>query len=178
MHKVHYNRSMLLAAVLPLLLIMVSCLYLLMDGAAKARQSFLFGVLHSPYFFYPILTVIFIAFAQYATAPMGKLLRKKPALRWGSAGITLANGSRVAWAAITDIQLHQKRHQTHILIFLDHPLAFMDMQCHERHTTAHAHWKRFQTPIAIHCQELDIDAQVLLEALQSQHHQYHHCASK
>lgn len=177
MHKVHYNRSMLLAAVLPLLLIMVSCVYLLIDGAANVREKFLFGVLHSRYFFYPILTVIFLTFAQYATAPMRKLCRKKPALRWGHGGITLDNGSRVAWVAITDIQLHQQRKQTHILIFLDEPLAFLDMQCHERQLCAYQNWKRFQTPIAINCQELAIDAQTLHQVLQSHHHQYHHSCS-
>lgn len=164
---------MLLTALLPMLLIMVSSVYLILDGADVARERFLFGVLQSPYFFYPIIGIIAITFAQYSSKPLYKLLRKKPALRWGKAGITLANGSRVAWMAIQCIHMQQHKNQTYILIFLDAPLAFIDMQYKYRQVDARQHWKRFQTPVAICCNELDIDAQVLLKTLQSLHQKNH-----
>lgn len=173
MHQVYYNRSMLLAALLPMLLIVVSSVYLILDGAGVARERFLFGILSDSYFFYPIISIIAITFSQYAAKPLYKLLRKKPALRWGKAGITLANGSRVAWVAIQSIQMQQHKNQCHILIFLDEPLAFIDMQYKYRQVDARQHWKRFQTPVAIYCNELDIDAQILLKALQSLHQKNH-----
>ena len=62
MNQVYYNKSMLLAALLPMLLIVVSSLYLLLDGADAVRKTFLFGVLDSPWLFYPILLTIFLTF--------------------------------------------------------------------------------------------------------------------
>ena len=111
MNRVYYNKSMLLTALLPMLLIVVSTLYLLLDGADKIRDTFLFGVLDSPWLFYPVLLTLFATFAEYSWLSLRKVVRKKPAIRWGSGGVALAKDARVAWAAVENIELvkHKKK---------------------------------------------------------------------
>lgn len=157
---------------LPMLLIVVSSLYLLLDGADEVRHTFLFGVLQSPWFFYPILVVIFAAFAQYSWLSLRKIIRKKLALRWGKAGMTLPSDTRVAWAAVTHMELLCWQKKTFLLVYLDQPVAFVDMQYGERKNEAKHNCKRFHTPVAINCHELDTDAHVLLDALQWQYRQF------
>ena len=172
MNRVYYNKSMLLAALLPMLLIVVSSLYLLLDGADKIRDTFLFGVLNSPWLFYPVLVVIFVTFAEYSWLSLRKVVRKRPAIRWGSGGVALAKDSRVAWAAVERIEYRPHKKNPHILIHIDHPIAFMDMQMGARKAEAKRCFKKFNTPVAIACDELAVDAHDLYLALQSQHQRF------
>ena len=172
MNQVYYNKSMLLTALLPMLLIVVSTLYLLLDGADAVRKTFLFGVLDSPWLFYPILLTIFLTFVQYSCPSLRKLLRKKPAIRWGTGGVALAKDARVAWAAVEGVELVEHKKNPYILLHIDHPFAFMDMQVGERKTEAKQCYKLFNTPVAIACAELAVDAHDLYLALQSQHQSF------
>ena len=172
MNQVYYNKSMLLTALLPMLLIVVSTLYLLLDGADAVRKTFLFGVLDSPWLFYPILLTIFLTFVQYSYPSLRKLLRKKPAIRWGAGGVALAKDARVAWAAVEGVELVEHKKNPYILLHIDHPFAFMDMQVGERKTEAKQCYKLFNTPVAIACSELAVDAHDLYLALQSQHQSF------
>ena len=90
MNRVYYNKSMLLTALLPMLLIVVSTLYLLLDGADKIRDTFLFGVLDSPWLFYLFLMTLFVTFADYSWLSLRKVVRKKPVIPWGNGGVALA----------------------------------------------------------------------------------------
>ena len=123
MNRVYYNKSMLLTALLPMLLIVVSTLYLLLDGADKIRDTFLFGVLDSPWLFYPVLLTLFATFAEYSWLSLRKVVRKKPAIRWGSGGVALAKDARVAWAAVENIELVKHKKNPYILLHIDHPIA-------------------------------------------------------
>ena len=172
MNQVYYNKSMLLTALLPMLLIVVSTLYLLLDGADAVRKTFLFGVLDSPWLFYPILLTIFLTFVQYSYPSLRKLLRKKPAIRWGAGGVALAKDARVAWAAVEGVELVEHKKNPYILLHIDHPFAFMDMQVGERKTEAKQCYKLFNTPVAIACAELAVDAHDLYLALQLQHQSF------
>ena len=172
MNQVYYNKSMLLTALLPMLLIVVSTLYLLLDGADAVRKTFLFGVLDSPWLFYPILLTIFLTFVQYSYPSLRKLLRKKPAIRWSAGGVALAKDARVAWAAVEGVELVEHKKNPYILLHIDHPFAFMDMQIGERKTEAKQCYKLFNTPVAIACDELAVDAHDLYLALQSQHQSF------
>ena len=172
MNRVYYNKSMLLTALLPMLLIVVSTLYLLLDGADKIRETFLFGVLDSPWLFYPVLLTLFATFAEYSWLSLRKVVRKKPAIRWGSGGVALAKDARVAWAAVENIELVKHKKNPYILLHIDHPIAFMDMQVGERKAEAKRCFKIFGTPVAIACSELAVDAHDLYLALQSQHQSF------
>ena len=172
MNRVYYNKSMLLTALLPMLLIVVSTLYLLLDGADKIRDTFLFGVLDSPWLFYPFLMTLFVTFADYSWLSLRKVVRKKPAIRWGSGGVALAKDARVAWAAVENIELVKHKKNPYILLHIDHPIAFMDMQVGERKAEAKRCFKIFGTPVAIACSELAVDAHDLYLALQSQHQSF------
>ena len=172
MNRVYYNKSMLLTALLPMLLIVVSTLYLLLDGADKIRDTFLFGVLDSPWLFYLFLMTLFVTFADYSWLSLRKVVRKKPVIRWGSGGVALAKDSRVAWAAVEKIELIEHKKNPYILLHIDHPMAFMDMQIGERKTEAKQCYKLFNTPVAIACDELAVDAHDLYLALQSQHQSF------
>ena len=172
MSQVYYNKSMLLSALLPMLLIVVSTLYLLLDGADNIRASFLFGVLNSPWLFYPVLATIFLTFATYSWQSLRKVVRKKPAVRWGNGGVALAKDTRVAWAAVEHIELIEHKKNPYILLHIDHPFAFMDMQVGERKMEAKSCYRTFKTPVAIACAELAVNAQDLFLALQSQHQHF------
>lgn len=168
MSQIYYNKSLLIRGLLPVMLIAVCALYVLVDGAEDVRQTFLFGVLDSPWLFYPIMVVIFISFAQYSWLSLRKVVRKKPAIRWGSAGMTLANGSRVAWAAVAAIEPALLPHSNWLLVHIDQPLAFIDMQTGERQSEAKRCFKRHHTPIAINCTELTASAPDLCLLLRQQ----------
>ena len=156
MNRVYYNKSMLLTALLPMLLIVVSTLYLLLDGADKIRATFLFGVLDSPWLFYPVLLTLFATFAEYSWLSLRKVVRKKPAIRWGSGGVALAKDKK----------------NPYILLHIDHPIAFLDMQVGACKAEAKRCFKIFGTPVAIACSELAVDAHDLYLALQSQHQSF------
>lgn len=172
MNRVHYNKSMLFTAMLPMLFIAVCSLYLLLDGAEQVRESFLFGALDSAWLFYPCLAVVFVIFAEYSRQSLRKVIRKKPALRWGNGGLALANGSRVAWAAVERIDVCHHKKQQFVLLQLDQPMAFIDMQSGPRRAEAQHNFRRLRTPVAILCDELAISAQDLQQQLQSQHLQF------
>lgn len=155
-----------------MMFIVVCCLYLLLDGADEARKHFLFGALRSAWLFYPVLVVFFLTFAHYSWSALRKVIRKRPAVRWGCAGITLSNNSRIAWAAVVKIDLMRHKCHDYVLIFLDEPVAFIDMQVGERRVEAKRCYQRFQTPVAILCSELKIDAHVLVQLLQQCHMDY------
>lgn len=60
----------------------------------------------------------------------------------------------------------------YILLHIDHPIAFLDMQVGACKAEAKRCFKIFGTPVAIACSELAVDAHDLYLALQSQHQSF------